>query len=63
MEVDFKYLETEVCYLQRELEKSWICEGEKECIYWEILRIQKDIFMFSAIDGRDVGESGKYFEI
>ena len=63
MKVDFKYLETEVCYLQRDMENPWICEGEKECISWEILKLQKDIFIYSAIDGRDVGESGKYFEV
>ena len=63
MKVDFKYLETEVCYLQREMENTWICEGEKECISWEILKLQKDIFIYSAIYGRDVGESGKYFEV
>ena len=63
MKVNFKYLETEVCYLQRKMENSWMCKDERECTYWEILRIQKDIFIYSAIYGRDVGESGKYFEV
>ena len=61
MKKELIYLQTEVCYLQKNLERTDICDGERESINYEIIKIQRDIFMFSCINGINPGVSSTYF--
>jgi hypothetical protein len=61
MEKELLYLQTEVCYLQKNLERIDICEGERESTNYEILKLQRDIFMLCCLNGVNPGVSSTYF--
>ena len=61
MEKELLYLQIEVCYLQKNLEKINICEGERESTHYEIIKLQRDIFMLCCLNGINPGISSTYF--
>ena len=61
MKKELILLQTEVCYLQNNLEKFDICDGERESTHYEILKLQRDIFMISCLNGINPGISSTYF--
>ena len=61
MEKELLYLQTEVCYLQKNLERTDICNGERESTHYEIIKLQRDIFMLCCLNGINPGISSTYF--